>query len=51
MASAEELAKYRAAGGIATLTLDDPERRNPLGDAMIEGVVAALDRFRLDDAA
>lgn len=42
---------YTVENGVATLTLNQPERRNPLGDAMIEEVVSALESFRLDDAA
>lgn len=40
---------YEKSGGIATLTLNQPERRNPLNDPMINDVVAALEDFRLDD--
>jgi enoyl-CoA hydratase/carnithine racemase len=40
---------YEKAAGIATLTLNQPERRNPLNDPMINDVIAALDDFRLDD--
>lgn len=46
-----DLALYRVDDGIATLTLNDPERRNALGDDMIAAVVAALERFRADEAA
>lgn len=46
-----ELVLYQVADGIATLTLNDPERRNALGDEMITAVVAALERFRADETA
>lgn len=45
------LTRYEVGEGVATLTLDDPERRNALGDEMIEEVVGALERFRADEPA
>lgn len=42
---------FEKADGITTVTLNQPERRNPLNDATIEEVVSALDDFRLDDAS
>jgi enoyl-CoA hydratase/carnithine racemase len=46
-----ELTRYELDDGVATLTLDDPERRNALGDEMIAEVVEALEGFRRDDDA
>lgn len=40
-----------AADGVATLVLNQPERRNPLDDRCIEELVETLGRFRRDDAA
>lgn len=37
-------------GGVLTLTLDRPERRNALNQAMVEGLLAALDRAAADPA-
>lgn len=46
-----DAATYELSDRIATLTLNLPERRNALGDAMIEAVIAGLERFRDDDGA
>jgi enoyl-CoA hydratase/carnithine racemase len=48
---AGDLTLYEVRDRVATLTLNDPERRNALGDEMIEAVVAALERFRADEGA
>jgi 2-(1,2-epoxy-1,2-dihydrophenyl)acetyl-CoA isomerase len=40
--------RYSAEGPIATITLDRPEARNAYSDAMIEGLVAALDTAESD---
>lgn len=45
------LTHYGVEAGVATLTLNDPDRRNALGDEMIEEVVGRLEDFRGDDAA
>lgn len=37
------------AGGVAVVTLDDPERRNALTRATVDGIVAAFDRFEAGD--
>jgi len=39
---------YEAAGGIATITMNDPERRNALSAEMLEGLAAALSRAAED---
>src|SRR5918999_969437 len=39
-----------AATGVATIALDDPDTRNSLSDAMLDGLVAAFERARDDDA-
>jgi 3-hydroxypropionyl-coenzyme A dehydratase len=41
---------YDVADGVATLTLDDPDRRNALSAEMFEGLFAGLERARGDDA-
>lgn len=43
--------RYELEQGVVTLTLNQPDRRNALGDAMIRDVVAALEQFRFDDEA
>lgn len=40
---------YETASGIATLTLNHPERLNALSAQMMQGIIAALERFRFDD--
>ena len=44
-----ELILYEKRDRVVWLTLNQPERRNPLGGKAIEELVAALDDFRLDD--
>ena len=39
-----------SASGVATLTLDEPERRNALSDALLDELLAALDRAREEAA-
>jgi enoyl-CoA hydratase len=39
-----------AAGGVATIALDDPDTRNSLSDAMLDGLLDAFARARDDDA-
>jgi enoyl-CoA hydratase/carnithine racemase len=36
--------------GVATIALDDPDTRNALSDAMLDGLIAAFERARDDDA-
>ena len=36
--------------GVGTLTLNDPQRRNALNAAMVDEIVAAIDRFEADPA-
>ena len=39
------------ADGVATLTLNDPDRRNALSAEIVQSIVDAFDRFESDDAA
>jgi enoyl-CoA hydratase/carnithine racemase len=39
-----------AANGVATITLDHPETRNALSDALLDELIAAFERARDDDA-
>ena len=41
---------YDVADGVATITLDDPETRNALGDATLDELIAALEGARDDEA-
>ena len=44
-------ALYEAAGdGVATITLNRPEQRNPLGPQMVADLLAALQHAKEDDA-
>ena len=36
--------------GVATITLDDPDSRNALSDELLDGLIAAFERARDDDA-
>jgi enoyl-CoA hydratase/carnithine racemase len=47
----EEPVQYELADGIATLRLNQPDRRNPLNGEMVEAIIAALERFALDEGA
>lgn len=38
------------AEGVATITLNDPGRLNPLGEAVVEGLARAVERVREDEA-
>jgi enoyl-CoA hydratase len=42
--------RYEVEGAVATIALDDPDTRNSLSDAMLDGLVAAFERARDDDA-
>jgi enoyl-CoA hydratase len=43
-----EIVLYETAGGVATVTLNDPERRNALSAEMLDGLAAATDRAAAD---
>jgi 3-hydroxypropionyl-coenzyme A dehydratase len=46
------MVRYEAAeSGVATITLDHPETRNALSDALLDELIAAFERARDDDAA
>jgi enoyl-CoA hydratase len=42
---------YEVADGVATLSLDQPEKRNALSDELLDDLIAAFERARDDDAA
>ena len=42
--------RFEASGGVATLTLDQPENRNALTPALLDGLGENLDRAASDDA-
>ncbi len=44
----QTLVQYHVANGIATLTLDDGARMNPLSEALLDGCLAALQQVRED---
>jgi enoyl-CoA hydratase len=48
---AEELVLYEVSDGVATLTLNDPEKRNRLSAEMLTQLVAAVKRARNDEDA
>src|SRR3712207_1910939 len=39
-----------APNGVATIALDDPDTRNSLSDAMLDGLISAFERARDDEA-
>jgi enoyl-CoA hydratase/carnithine racemase len=41
---------YDVAGGVATIALNKPEARNALSDELLEGLIAAFEQARADDA-
>src|ERR671936_80752 len=45
-----ETVRYEVAGGVATITLDQPETRNALSDQVLDDLLAAFAAAR-DDAA
>jgi enoyl-CoA hydratase len=47
----QELVTYEVAGGVATVTLNNPEKRNMLSGEMLTGLVEAMKRARDDDDA
>jgi enoyl-CoA hydratase/carnithine racemase len=44
------MVRYDLDGGVATIALDDPDTRNSLSDAMLDGLIEAFERARDDDA-
>src|SRR5215207_10432167 len=44
------MVRYEADGGVATITLDQPERRNALSDELLDALTGAFERARDDDA-
>jgi enoyl-CoA hydratase/carnithine racemase len=50
-AVAEQLVLYEVEDGVATVTLNDPEKRNRLSAEMLAGLVDAVRRTRDDDEA
>jgi enoyl-CoA hydratase len=42
--------RYEVAAGVATITLDQPETRNALSDELLDGLIAAFERARDDEA-
>ncbi len=47
---AEHPVRYEVDGGVATIALDDPDTRNSLSDAMLDGLIEAFELARDDDA-
>jgi enoyl-CoA hydratase len=47
---ADEHVLYEVSDGVATVTLNDPEKRNMLSAPMLSGLVAAVERAREDEA-
>src|ERR671916_637022 len=41
--------RYDVDGGVATIALDDPDTRNSLSDAMLDGLIEAFEMARDDD--
>jgi enoyl-CoA hydratase len=46
-----EFVRYEQDGPVVTITIDRPERMNAIGAAVHRELVAAWDRFRIDDSA
>ena len=46
----EHPVRYDVDGGVATIALDDPDTRNSLSDAMLDGLIEAFEMARDDDA-
>ncbi len=44
------MVRYDVSDGVATIALDDPDTRNSLSDAMLDGLIEAFARARDDDA-
>lgn len=47
--SSEKVLYEVAAGGVATITLNEPETRNALSGEVLDGLIAALDRAREEE--
>jgi enoyl-CoA hydratase len=45
------MVRYEVADGVATITLDHPETRNALSDALLDELIAAFERARDDEDA
>jgi enoyl-CoA hydratase len=45
-----ETVRYDVADGVATITLDQPDTRNALSDALLDDLIAAFEAARDDDA-
>jgi enoyl-CoA hydratase len=45
-----ETVRYAVADGVATITLDQPDTRNALSDALLDDLIAAFEAARDDDA-
>src|SRR4051812_15425187 len=45
-----ETVRYALADGVATITLDQPDTRNALSDALLDDLIAAFEAARDDDA-
>ncbi|HEX2056791.1 MAG TPA: enoyl-CoA hydratase-related protein [Actinomycetota bacterium] len=45
-----EPVRFDAAGGVATVTIDRPERRNAINPEVVRGIAAALERAEADDS-
>src|SRR5919205_4680017 len=43
------MVRYEVVDGVATITLDHPETRNALSDALLDELIAAFERARDDD--
>jgi methylglutaconyl-CoA hydratase len=50
VASSDEAVRYSVAGGVATLTMDQPHNRNALTSALLNGLADGLDRALATDA-
>ena len=50
-AAQERPVRVRTENGITTLTLNQPERRNSLSMAMLEGLSSALEKIARDDSS
>src|SRR3712207_9585942 len=45
----EHPVRYDVADGVATIALDDPDTRNSLSDAMLDGLIEAFEMARDDE--
>ena len=44
------MVRYDVSGGVATIALDDPDTRNSLSDAMLDGLIESFELARDDEA-